>query len=69
MTPLAIGWMIKSTGSFEVALTYVASLSLLGAFAYLVIVGTLQRLDPDDRDGGSRGERTAPLELNPRHGN
>jgi MFS transporter, ACS family, glucarate transporter len=68
VTPLAIGWMIKQTGSFEVALTYVGSLSLLGAFAYLVIVGKLQRLDPDE-SGGAGGERTVPLNLKPRHGN
>jgi ACS family glucarate transporter-like MFS transporter len=68
VTPLAIGWMIKETGSFEVALTYIATLSLIGAFAYLVIVGKLQRLDPDERDGAS-GERSAPATLEPRHGN
>lgn len=28
VTPLAIGWMIKSTGSFEVALAYIGALSL-----------------------------------------
>ncbi|WP_200821940.1 MFS transporter [Caballeronia arvi] len=66
VTPLAIGWMIKSTGSFEVALTYVAALSILGACSYLFIVGKLQRLDPDDHDNAPHERVTAPLK--PRHG-
>jgi len=47
VTPLAIGWMIKETGSFAAALVYVGSLSLLGAFAYLFVVGRLERLPSD----------------------
>lgn len=68
VTPLAIGWMIKSTGSFEVALTYVAALSLLGAFSYLFIVGKLKRLEEGESDGTL--PTGAPVTaLNPRHGN
>ncbi|KIG01974.1 MFS transporter [Caballeronia concitans] len=67
VTPLAIGWMIKSTGSFEIALTYIGGLSLLGAAAYLLIVGKLQRLDLDD-PGSAPREETSP-HLKPRHGN
>jgi ACS family glucarate transporter-like MFS transporter len=66
VTPLAIGWMIKSTGSFEVALTYISALSLLGACCYLLIVGKLQRLDIDDEGDASRKSATASLK--PRHG-
>lgn len=66
VTPLAIGWMIKSTGSFEVALTYIGALSLLGACSYLLIVGKLQRLETDDEGDGSRKSATASLK--PRHG-
>ncbi|WP_061162949.1 MFS transporter [Caballeronia temeraria] len=65
VTPLAIGWMIKSTGSFEVALTYVAALSILGACSYLFIVGKLQRLDLDDHDGPSHERVAAPLKPRP----
>lgn len=67
VTPLAIGWMIKSTGSFEVALTYIGGLSLLGACSYLFIVGKLQRLDIDDQ--GDAPRTSAAASLNPRHGN
>jgi len=66
VTPLAIGWMIKSTGSFEVALTYIGALSLLGACSYLLIVGKLQRLDIDDEGDASR--ESATVSLKPRHG-
>jgi MFS transporter, ACS family, glucarate transporter len=62
VTPLAIGYFIKQTGSFEAALTYIAALSLLGAFSYLVIVGKLDRLDPDDRDGERSASRSLNLE-------
>jgi ACS family glucarate transporter-like MFS transporter len=65
-TPLAIGWMIKTTGSFETALTYVATLALIGAFSYLVIVGKLERLDPDGSPPTEDGSRRSPLA--PRHG-
>jgi len=58
--------MIKSTGSFEVALTYIGALSLLGACSYLLIVGKLQRLETDDEGDGSRKSATASLK--PRHG-
>ncbi|WP_413731060.1 MFS transporter [Sodalis sp. RH22] len=48
VTPIAIGVMIKQFGSFDWALVYVAAMGLLGAFAYLVIVGRLRRLDSED---------------------
>lgn len=64
-TPLAIGWMIKSTGSFEVALTYVATLAMLGAFSYLFIVGKLKRLDPDEPVAPE--DESTPVPLKPRH--
>ncbi|MEC5404124.1 MFS transporter [Paraburkholderia sp. MPAMCS5] len=65
-TPLAIGWMIKRTGSFEVALTYVATLALIGAFSYLVIVGKLKRLDPDEPLAAQ--DDAAPIALQARRG-
>ncbi|HEX7933521.1 MAG TPA: MFS transporter [Paraburkholderia sp.] len=65
-TPLAIGWMIKRTGSFEVALTYVATLALIGAFSYLVIVGKLTRLDPDEPLAAE--DDAAPIPLQGRRG-
>ncbi|WAH61371.1 MFS transporter [Pseudomonas silvicola] len=48
VTPIAIGVMVNQLGSFEVALSYVAAMGILGAFAYLFIVGPLKRLDLGD---------------------
>ncbi len=59
VTPLAIGAMIKLTGSFEVALTYIAALSLLGALSYLLIVGKLERVELDDAGSQARDAAVA----------
>ena len=45
VTPLAIGYFVKTTGSFEAALTYIAVVAALGACSYLFIVGKLERLE------------------------
>lgn len=45
VTPLAIGFIVARTGSFDLALLYIAALALVGALAYLVIVGPLERLE------------------------
>ncbi|WP_269507168.1 MFS transporter [Burkholderia sp. IMCC1007] len=66
VTPLAIGWMIKRTGTFQVALTYVAALSLLGAFSYLFIVGKLARIEgPASGSGAEAEDAAAPASLKP----
>lgn len=44
-TPLAIGFILKATGSFNGALLYVGLIGLLGAFSYLFIVGDVKRLE------------------------
>ncbi len=45
LTPLVIGFIIKATGSFDLAILYVGSMGIIGAAAYLFIVGPLQRLE------------------------
>jgi ACS family glucarate transporter-like MFS transporter len=45
VTPIAIGYFVNTTGSFDAALTYVAVIAALGACSYLFIVGKLERLD------------------------
>lgn len=62
VTPLAIGWMIKQTGSFEAALTYVAGVALLGAFSYLLIVGKLERLPSEPASGAGPIPSQAPAQ-------
>jgi ACS family glucarate transporter-like MFS transporter len=40
--------LVNQLGSFDSALLYVGAMGLLGAFAYLFIVGPLKRLEIDD---------------------
>ena len=47
VTPLAVGYIVQRTGSFDAALVYIAVLGLVGALSYLVIVGPLHRLQLD----------------------
>jgi ACS family D-galactonate transporter-like MFS transporter len=47
ITPLAIGFIVKATGSFVWALTLVAALALTGVFAYLFILGDVKRVELD----------------------
>ncbi|MBG7621109.1 MFS transporter [Herbaspirillum sp. AP02] len=49
VTPIAIGYFVKTTGSFDAALTYVGVVAAIGACSYLFIVGKLERLDADDQ--------------------
>jgi ACS family glucarate transporter-like MFS transporter len=54
VTPIVIGIIVQEMGSFELALLYVGAMSLIGAFAYIVIVGPLKRLELGERADGSR---------------
>jgi ACS family glucarate transporter-like MFS transporter len=44
-TPIIIGYLINATGSFEMALIYVAANAALAIFSYLVIVGPIKRVE------------------------
>jgi ACS family D-galactonate transporter-like MFS transporter len=45
VTPLVIGVFYDMTGSFVGPLVYIAGVALIGAFAYIVILGDIHRLD------------------------
>lgn len=45
VTPLAIGYILKTSGSFDGALVYVGVVGFLGAMSYLFIVGNVKRLE------------------------
>ena len=45
VTPIAIGYILETTGSFNGALIFVGSMGLLGAMSYLFIVGEIKRLE------------------------
>jgi len=44
VTPLVIGFIVAATGSFFFALAYVGLLALLGALAYIFILGDAERI-------------------------
>ena len=45
VTPLVIGFVLGATGSFYGALTYIAALGLVGAAAYVFILGDVRRVE------------------------
>ncbi|MBK6672277.1 MAG: MFS transporter [Proteobacteria bacterium] len=47
VTPLVVGFVVGSTGSFYGALAYIATLGLVGAAAYVFIVGEVKRVEID----------------------
>lgn len=47
ITPLAIGFIVAATGSFYGALAYIGVLGLVGAAAYIFIVGDVRRVEID----------------------
>lgn len=49
-TPIIIGYIINATGSFHMALVYVAINGAVAVFSYLVIVGPIKRIELRDTD-------------------
>ncbi|GAA0304195.1 MFS transporter [Sphingomonas oligophenolica] len=45
VTPLVIGAIVSVTGSFFYALAYVGSLALMGALAYIFVLGDVKRIE------------------------
>jgi ACS family glucarate transporter-like MFS transporter len=45
ITPIAIGFLVQASGSFDTALIYVGAHCLMTIFAYFVIVGRIERLE------------------------
>jgi MFS transporter, ACS family, glucarate transporter len=44
-TPIVIGYLIQSTGSFDLALVFVGVNAVVAVLSYLVIVGEIKRLE------------------------
>jgi ACS family glucarate transporter-like MFS transporter len=44
VTPVAIGYIVQTTGSFEMALAFVGCHAALAILSYWIIVGKIQRL-------------------------
>ena len=52
VTPIVIGYILKSTGSFNNALVYVGAHALLAVVSFLFIVGEIKRFElPATRSG------------------
>jgi ACS family D-galactonate transporter-like MFS transporter len=45
VTPLVIGAIVSATGSFFYALAYVGALALMGALAYIFVLGDVKRIE------------------------
>ncbi len=45
ITPLAIGYIIRATGSFVGALIFVSGIALVGAFSYIFVLGDVRRIE------------------------
>ena len=58
-TPIIIGYIISTTGSFKWALVYVGANALVAVLSYLFVVGKIQRVVLKDKDGQTI-EDTAP---------
>ena len=56
-TPIIIGFIVQATGSFNMALVFVAANALLAMFSYLVVVGPLRRLELTAAISGKRENR------------
>ena len=48
ITPLVVGFILQATGSFYFALAYIAVLGLIGAAAYIFIVGDVHRVELEE---------------------
>ena len=45
ITPIVIGFVVQQTGSFYGALAYIGVLGLIGAAAYIFVVGDVHRVE------------------------
>ena len=45
VTPLVIGFIVQSTGSFVGALTFIGVVALVGAASYIFVVGDVKRIE------------------------
>jgi MFS transporter, ACS family, D-galactonate transporter len=48
VTPLVVGFIVAATGSFFYALAFIAVVALIGAFAYIFILGPVKRVPFED---------------------
>ncbi len=49
LTPIIIGYIVQTTGSFDLALLFIAINGAVAIFSYLVIAGEIKRVELPDR--------------------
>jgi MFS transporter, ACS family, D-galactonate transporter len=47
VTPLVVGLIVSATGSFALALGFIALLAIGGVFSYLFLLGDVRRVELD----------------------
>ena len=45
VTPLVVGFVVATTGSFEWALGFIAVVALIGALSYIFLLGDVKRVE------------------------
>lgn len=53
VTPLVVGFVVSATGSFALALGFIGSLALLGAFCWIFVVDDISRMALGDEEVGA----------------
>lgn len=48
LAPVVVGLIVNSTGGFNLALTYVSVVALIGVFSYLFVLGEVYRIEMDN---------------------
>lgn len=54
VTPIAIGFIVKATGSFGWALGLISLFAIAGVLCYLLLLGEVKRIELDDDAPGER---------------
>ncbi|WP_053059602.1 MFS transporter [Pandoraea faecigallinarum] len=54
ITPIAIGFIVKATGSFGWALGLISIFAIAGVLCYLLLLGEVKRIELDDDERGGR---------------
>jgi ACS family D-galactonate transporter-like MFS transporter len=49
LAPIVVGVIVNSTGGFNLALTYVSVVAVLGVLSYLFVLGDVYRIEMDER--------------------
>jgi ACS family D-galactonate transporter-like MFS transporter len=63
VTPIAIGFILRATGSFAWALGLISVFAVIGALSYTFLLGEVKRIEIDEPPAPSAGLRKEPEEL------